>query len=289
MPTTKIAFLGLGLMGSGMAGRLLDAGFPLTVYNRNAERAAPLGARGARVASSPRDAAAGADVIISMLADDDACRSVWLGDHGALSGARRGAILIESSTVTLGWIRELTTAARHAGCDLLDAPVTGSKLQAAGGELLFLVGGAEESLAAARPVLASMSRDIVHLGPGGSGTLMKLINNFMCGVQLASLAEALALIERGGLDVEKAAAVLTGGTPGSPFVKTLAPRMMARNYQPHFLLKLMAKDMRYTQAQGEALGVDLRTAAVTLELLREAIAAGKGEQDLSSVAEMFRE
>jgi 3-hydroxyisobutyrate dehydrogenase len=288
MTKVNVAFLGLGLMGAGMAERILSAGFPLVVYNRNHARASALGAKGARIASTPRDAAKDADVIVSMLADDDACRGLWLGPSGALAGAQRGAVLVEASTVSVGWIRELASASAAAGCELLDAPVTGSKSQAAAGELLFLVGGDERALTHVRPILSAMSRDIVHLGPTGSGTLLKLINNFVCGVQLVSLAEGLTMIERSGLNRDQALAVLTGGAPGSPLVKALAGRMAAQDYQPNFLLKLMAKDLRYAIEQGHAFSLDLATAPAALNVLSQAIDAGLGESDLSAVIELFR-
>src|SRR6186997_2757069 len=163
MSKQRVALIGLGLMGSGMARRLLGAGFPLAVYNRSPERAAPLGAEGARVAASPREAALDAEVILSMVADDAASRAVWLGEDGALAGAARGAVLVDCGTLTVGWIEELSRAAAAAGCSLLDAPVTGSKPQAAAGELLFLVGGSADALEIARPALAVMSRAIVHV------------------------------------------------------------------------------------------------------------------------------
>src|SRR5690606_27039347 len=157
-----IALLGLGIMGSGMARNLLTAGFSLTVYNRSRERAEPFASMAARVASTAREAAEGAEIGISMVADVPASREVLLGEDGALASVRPGTLLIESSTLTVEWVRELGDAAREAGCELLDAPVTGSKIQAAAGELLFLVGGTEAALERARPVLAAMSRDIVH-------------------------------------------------------------------------------------------------------------------------------
>src|ERR1017187_6358075 len=141
MNKPRIAFFGLGLMGSGMARRLLVNGFPLTVFNRNAEKSKPFAAEGAHVAASPREAVAKADVIISMVADDNASRSLWLGENGALAAARSGTVCIECSTVTVGWVRELSAAATARGCEFLDAPVTGSKTQAAASELNFLVGG----------------------------------------------------------------------------------------------------------------------------------------------------
>ncbi len=221
MNSTKVALIGLGTMGAGMAGRLLAAGFPLTVYNRSAAKIQPLVSQGAKPAASPREAAQGTDIIISMVADDAASRQVWLSNNGALDGAIQGALLIECSTISPGWAEELAAEAAKRSCEFMDAPVTGSKPQAAAGQLLFLVGGTDQSLARARPVLAAMSRDIMHLGPVGSGALVKLINNMVCGVQVAAIAEALALIERTDLDTAKALSVLTDGAPGSPLVKAL--------------------------------------------------------------------
>src|SRR4029453_9241606 len=241
MQQTRVALMGLGLMGSGMARRLLGAGFPLAGWNRNPERAKALAAEGAHVAAPPRDSAARADVALSRVADDAASRAVWLGDDGALAGATRGAVLVECSTLTVGWIGQLFREVAARGCELLDAPVTGSKPHAASGELVFLGGGPRPPPEPAGPALAAMSRAILHVGASGRGALLKLVNNFMCGVQAASLAEALALIERSGLDRAKSLELLTTGAPGSPLVKTVAARMTARDYTPNFLLRLMAK------------------------------------------------
>lgn len=275
-------------MGTGMAHRLLAAGFPLAVYNRNSARAVPLAAAGAQVAASPREAAAGAGVIVSMVADDAVSRAFWLGAHGALAGAAPGTLLIESSTLSVGWIGELARAAAAHGCEFLDAPVTGSRNQAAAGELNFLVGGEAATLEKARPVLAAMSRSITHLGPSGSGALVKLINNFVCGVQVAALAEALAMIERSGLDRAKTLEVLTSGAPGSPVVKTVAARMTAPDFTPNFLLRLMAKDLAYAVAEGGRHAVPLTTAAAALGLFEKAVAHGDGDKDMSAVIEQFR-
>lgn len=288
MGPVNVAFLGLGIMGSGMARRILGAGFPLAVYNRDREKAALFGTLGARVADSPRDAAAGADVIVSMVADDAAARAVWLGENGVLSGARTNAVCIESSTVTVRWVRELAAAVATRGGEFLDAPVTGSRLQASGGELTFLVGGSPATLAKARPVLAVMSKAILPIGPVGCGALMKLVNNFLCGVQVASLAEAIALIERAGLDRDKAVEMLTNGAGGSPLVKTIAARMTASDFSPHFFLPLMAKDLTYAMQEAGALSLDLTTAAAAVGAFQRAIAAGHGEKDMSAVIEPLR-
>jgi len=224
-----------------------------------------------------------------MVADDPASRAVWLGEHGALAGAARESVLVESSTLTVSWIEELAREAAARGCELLDAPVTGSKPHAASGELLFLVGGSVSALEVARPALSAMSRAIVHVGATGSGALLKLINNFMAGVQAASLAEALALIESSGLDRTRALEVLTTGAPGSPLVKTLSGRMTARDYTPNFLLRLMAKDLTYALGEGRRHGLSLSTVASALELMNQAIEAGHGDEDFSALVEPLRD
>jgi 3-hydroxyisobutyrate dehydrogenase len=287
-PHTRVALIGLGIMGGGMARRLIGAGFRVSVYNRTTNKADALVADGAYLAGSPREAASRAEVVVSMLADDTASRGVWLGAHGALAGTARGTVLIECSTLSPGWIGELAAAASRQGCELLDAPVTGSRTHAANGELNFLVGGSAAALETARPVLAAMSKSIVHIGPTGSGALLKLINNFLCGVQAASLGEALALIEASGLDRAKALEILTNGAPGSPLVKTLSARMTARDYTPNFLLALMAKDLVYAVAQGGEAGVPLTTARTALDLFARAVADGHGDKDFSAVSEAVR-
>jgi 3-hydroxyisobutyrate dehydrogenase len=288
MTSPRLAFFGLGIMGSGMANRLLGAGFPLTVYNRSREKTAAIAAQGAKVAASPRGAAANAEILISMVADDDASRSLWLGEQGALPAAAPGTLLIECSTLSVGWVRELAAAAATRGCELLDAPVTGSKNQAASGELNFLAGGSAAALERARPALSAMGRSLAHVGPTGSGALLKLINNFLCGVQAVSLAEAIAVIEQSGLDRAKSLDLIVNGTPGSPLFKTLSTRMVARDYTPNFLLSLMAKDLAYALAESRQHGLSLTTVSAALERFRTAVASGHSDKDFSAVAEEFR-
>jgi 3-hydroxyisobutyrate dehydrogenase len=289
MDKPRIAFFGLGTMGGGMARRLLGAGYPLSVYNRSREKAEPFAEGGAVIAATPREAAAGSEIVISMVADDQASRGLWLGLDGALAGAKPGTILIESSTLSVGWIRELAESAGAAGCELLDAPVTGSRPQAAAGELSFLVGGSGTALENVRPVLEAMGKAIVHLGPTGSGSLLKLINNFLCGVQAASLAEAMAMVERGGLNRDAAMTILTNGAPGSPLIKTLSARMTGHDYKPpYFMLRLMSKDLAYAAAEGGAHGIESMTATAALKVFQNAVAHGEGDLDLSAVVEQFR-
>jgi 3-hydroxyisobutyrate dehydrogenase len=288
MAETRIALLGLGLMGTGMAGRLLDAGYPLSVWNRSPGKADALAARGATVAETARAAATGASVVISMLADVPVCRDIWLGRGEALLGCAPGTVLVECSTITVDWVNELNQKAQETGCELIDAPVTGSKVQAAAGQLLFLAGGSASSLTKVDPILRAMGRDVVHVGPTGSGARLKLINNFLSASQVAGLAEAMSLIERSGLDREKALQVLTEGAPGSPIIKTISGRMVSKQYEPHFLLRLMAKDLRYAVAEADQHSLDLDMGRAALRVCEHAMAAGQGEDDMSAVVEQFR-
>jgi 3-hydroxyisobutyrate dehydrogenase len=284
----RITFLGLGLMGAAMARRLLDHGFVLTVWNRNAARADALVKAGARIAATPADGARGAEAVVAMLADDEASRSVWLGESGALAAMDPGALAIESSTLTVGWMRELGAGADTRGVKFLDAPVTGSKPQAEQGALNFLVGGDAATAERARPLFAAMGRGQVHVGPVGSGALLKLINNFMCGVQLASLGEAIAMAQRSGLDVRRTADVLAAGSPGSPIVKMVVERMVSRDYTPNFLVPLMIKDLTYAIETFAAEGIELADARAARERFIEAAAAGHQGKDIAAVVEPLR-
>lgn len=285
MSKPHVALLGLGTMGAGMAGRLLSAGFPLSVYNRNAGRAKPYAERGATVASSPREAASHAEIVISMVADDIASREIWLGPNGALSASKSGAVLIECSTLSVGWIKELASSASQVNCELLDAPVTGTKPHAESGQLLFLVGGSPKALDRVRPLLSVLGRDAIHLGPTGSGALMKLINNFLAAVQAVSFGEALSLIEAGGLDRAKATSILTEGAPGSPILKRVTERVASGDFTPHFHLSLMAKDVTYAIEEGRRRQVNMQTAAAALAAFKQAVASGLGEKDFTAVVQ----
>ena len=286
MSKPKVAILGLGIMGSGMAGRLLSQGFPLTVYTRNREKCAPFVSDGAFAAETPREAASRSQIIISMVSNDEASRAIWLGENGALAGAAEGSLLIESSTLGSNWIHELAVNAAERNCLFLDAPVTGTKPHAASGELLFLVGGSADAVRTAQPVLSVLGRETIHLGPTGSGALMKLVNNFMCGVQAASLAEGLKLIDGGGLDRAKALSILTSGAPGSGIVKRVADRVTANEYTPNFMLRWMAKDLAYAVREASAKKVSLETASAASSIFQRAVAEGHGDEDFSAVTKV---
>ena len=283
MSKPRVAILGLGIMGGGMATRLLSSGFPVSVYNRNREKAKKFGELGAFVASTPREAAGKSEIVISMVADDVASRSIWLGENGALAGAAAGSLLLESSTVSVDWVRELAAAAAKKNCEFLDAPVTGTKPHAAAGELFFMVGGSASGFDRAKVVLSVLGREVVHLGPNGSGALLKLINNFVCGVQAATFAEAMSLVRASKLDLEKSVSVLGNSALASPLIKRMMATMAADDFTPNFPLKLMTKDIGYAMKEGEKLGQRLETASPALEVFKHAVDVGLGDQDFSAV------
>jgi 3-hydroxyisobutyrate dehydrogenase len=288
MSKQRVALLGIGTMGRGMAANLLKAGFPLTVYNRTREKAEPLAAQGATIAGTPAEGAKGADVVISMLADDSASRAAWLGEDGALDTMASGSTVIECSTLTPGWIAELDRQTKSRDIGLVEAPVTGSRPQAEAGQLTFLCGAEAATLDAVRPVLAVMSKAILHLGLVGSGGQLKLINNFLCAAQVASFAEAVAWVERTQLDRTQALDFLKTGAAGSGILNAMTDRMTARTYEVNFLLRLLNKDLRYAQTAAAENGVTLTTAAVTEQLFDKAEQQGLGEKDMSAVIEVLR-
>lgn len=285
----KVGLLGLGIMGGGIAQNVLSHGFPLTVYNRTRAKAEPFAAAGAQIADTPAQAAQDADVIIAMVGDDAASRDVWLGDDGALATAKAGAVIVECSTLTPEWVRELADAAEARGLKFLDAPVSGSKDAAANGQLVLFVGGDAETLELVRPVLEAFSRSIAPLGPIGAGATYKLINNMMAAVHVAALAEGLALAERAGLNMEQLVPLLNNGAVNSTIVRGKLPRMVEHRYDnTDFALKWMQKDVRYALALGDAFGLDLKTVQAADDVLRAAGDKGFGEMDVAAAAEGVR-
>jgi 3-hydroxyisobutyrate dehydrogenase len=260
-----VAFIGLGRMGHGMAGRYLDSGFTVAVWNRSKAKADDLVARGARWANSPADAANGADAIITMVADDEASRAVWLGKDGAAETAKAGALAIECSTVSYQHALDLGRDLRARGLVYIDCPVTGLPNAAAAGKLTLLVGAEPTDLEKARPFLAPLSNTIRHFGAIGTGTVYKLINNLMGAVQIASLAEGLAIAEQAGLDMTLVADAMATGAVASPQVIRHSKRMVARDFSgASFTASLRHKDAAYAVALAEKLlsGVPVSRAAL---------------------------
>ena len=250
----RVAFIGLGRMGHGMAGRYLDAGFTVAVWNRSKSKAEDLIARGARWASSPADAADGADAVVTMVADDEAARSVWLGKDGAATRMKPSSLAIECSTVSHQQALDMARELRGRGLVYIDCPVTGLPEAAAAGKLTLLVGADAADLDRAKPYLAPISSTIRHFGPVGTGTVYKLINNLMGAVQIASLAEGIAMAEQAGLDMNLVAEAMASGAVASPQVIRHSKRMVARDFSgASFTTALRHKDAAYAVTLAESL------------------------------------
>jgi 3-hydroxyisobutyrate dehydrogenase len=250
----RVAFIGLGRMGHGMAGRYLDVGFAVSVWNRSKAKADDLIARGAHWATSPEDAAIDADAVVTMVADDAASREVWLTRDGAGATMKAGTIAIECSTVSYQHALDMARELRGRGLIYIDSPVTGLPDAAAAGTLTLLVGAEPADLERAQPFLAPIGTTIRHFGPVGSGTVYKLINNLMGAIQIAGLAEGLAIAEQAGLDMKLVLEAVETGVAASPQVIRHSRRMAERNFAgATFTAALRHKDAAYAVALAESL------------------------------------
>jgi 3-hydroxyisobutyrate dehydrogenase len=284
---TRVAVLGLGAMGTRMAQRLLASGFEVTVYNRSPARGDDLVAAGATRAASPREAAAGAEIVLSMVSDDPASRAVWAspGD-GALAGLAAGAVAIETSTVSPAWITEFAAlvTARNAYC--LAAPVVGSRPQADTGALQFLVGGDAALLERVRPLLSAMGAAVHHVGRTDHAAILKLAANTLFAVQVAALGEIIALLASAGVDLSNAQQILGQLPVMSPAAKGAAVLIAQGQHAPLFPIDLVAKDLRYFLALSPAGGRAAPLATCTAARYADAIAAGFGACNITAVAQL---
>jgi 3-hydroxyisobutyrate dehydrogenase len=287
----RIAFLGLGRMGSGMAARLLAAGHSLSVYNRTASRAEPLQRLGARVADSARVAAENADIIIGMTADDESSRAMWTGSEGALAAANApDALAIECSTLSHEWVLELAGQVRERRFRYVDAPVTGLPDAAAAGTLTLLVGADPADLDAARPVFASLATRVIHFGPVGQGTAYKLMVNLLGAVQIASAAEGLALAEAAGLDSKLVADAVGSGQAASPQVVRNMRRFVTRDHAGavNFTPALRLKDVEYALRLARSLGVSQAFGEVAAQTYRRLCESGFALDNESRIIDLLR-
>jgi 3-hydroxyisobutyrate dehydrogenase len=280
---TTVAFIGLGAMGSLMAHNLLAAGVNLRVYNRNSARTRAFTELGVAAFETPAQAVQGADFVVSIVADDDATRSVMLGTDGVVSAAASATVIIDSSTNTPMAAREVCEQAALRGLFYLDAPVSGSLPQARAHELVFMVGGDRTAFDRAQPVFASMGRLATYMGSSGSGATIKLINNMLSGTVSTALAEALAVAEAAGLEARAVQEVLGEGATASRLLKGKMPKMLGRDFSPQFQLALMEKDLRYFLALAQALDTPAPIAALVRSQLQSARRAGLGELDVAAV------
>ena len=287
----RIAFLGLGRMGSAMASRLLARGYEVTVYNRTVKRAEPLVAAGAKLARTAREACARAEAVVAMTADDVASRAMWLGDEGALAAPLAAkALAIECSTLSHEWALALAREVSKRGLRYIDSPVTGLPAAAAAGELTLLVGADNEGLDAARPLLDALATRVLHFGPVGAGTAYKLAINLIGSVQIASAAEGLALAERAGLDPRLVVDAIATGQAGSPQVVRNTQRMIEGDFSRDIVFTpvLRLKDIDYALRFAESLGIATPFGAAAREMFAKLIARGAGADHEARVIEVAR-
>jgi 3-hydroxyisobutyrate dehydrogenase len=285
----RIAFLGLGKMGSGMAARLAAAGHALSVVNRTTARADALQKLGARVCDSPRAAAENADVIIGMTADDESSRAMWLAERGALAAANApDALAIECSTLSHAWVLELAARVRERGFRYVDAPVTGLPDAAAAGTLTLLVGAEAAELDAARPVFASLAARVLHFGGVGQGTVYKLMVNLLGAVQIASAAEGMALAKSAGLDARLVADAIASGQAASPQVVRNVRRFVSGEHtgQVNFTPALRLKDVEYALRLAHSIGVPQQFGEVAAGIYRRLCEAGFAADNESRVIDL---
>lgn len=280
----KIGFIGLGTMGLGMAQRLQEAGHSVAGYNRTAARGEPLKAKGGTLAATPHDAVAGADVVFTMLSDDPAVEGILLGERGAMRAANNGTLFVDSSTVTPALSRRCAEEAEKHGLRFLDAPVTGSRNEAANGKLVFIVGGRRGDFDAASPLFDVMGQAKFYCGPAGSGATLKLCNNAISAALTTAMGDVLTVLKASGLEQKNALDFLSEqGAFASRLSRGKLPMMFNEKYSPaNFQLKLMAKDVRYFLALAREFGRTTPAIRETSQLL-EAARPEFGDEDMAAI------
>src|ERR1700728_1350550 len=287
----KVAFIGLGKMGLGMAGRLLEAGHKLNLYNRTADRAESLIRRGAHLYDTPRAACQGVAAFISMVADDTASRAIWLEHDGILAAdPAKDAFAVECSTLSHGWVLQLAAQCLARGLRYIDAPVTGLPDAAAAGSLTLLVGASPGDLDAVRGVLSAMATHTIRFGPIGAGTAYKLIINMIGAVQIASAAEGLAIAERAGLDLAAVADAIATSQAASPQVVRNTRRMVAADHDRNivFTSALRLKDVEYGLCFAREIGIGSPFGALAEGIYRQLCDLGYADFNESKVMDVCR-
>jgi 3-hydroxyisobutyrate dehydrogenase len=285
----KLAFIGLGVMGSPMAAHLARAGHTVTVFNRTDTRAAAwVAAHGGTRAATPKEAAAGADVVLVCVGDDDDVRAVVLGPNGALAGMVAGTLLVDHTTASADLARELAAVCDEAAIGFVDAPVSGGQAGAEKGQLSVMCGGRDEDVARAREVFAAYAKAVAHQGPVGSGQLCKMVNQICIAGVLAGLSEGLAFAQQAGLDPERVIAAIRNGAAQSWQMENRWRTMVAGEFEFGFAVDLMLKDLDICQRTADAVGVQLPITEEVAERYAEVSAMGGGRWDTSSLIALLQ-
>jgi 3-hydroxyisobutyrate dehydrogenase len=276
----RIGVAGLGIMGTGMAKNLASKGYAVTVWNRSPGRSAALGLP---VAATPRELAEQADLVVVCVADPPAVERVVFAEDGILAAARPGFQYIECSTVSPPLVRRVADALAARGAAMLEAPVTGSRLAAENGTLLFMTGGPAELHRELEPVLLAMGSRAIHCGESGQGALMKLVGNTLISFMLEGLCEGLVVAQKGGLSIEKVLEVISASGFASPYFAFKGNAIRERNFDTHFSIDLLVKDQSLMLAEAAAQKTPLPGLAAIREVFQGARGQGLGERDISAV------
>jgi 3-hydroxyisobutyrate dehydrogenase len=266
--TERIGFVGLGIMGGGMASNLVRAGFEVCVWNRTASRAEPVVALGAAQAESPADVARQSDIVITCVSDTPDVEAVILGDDGIIHGARHGMLVIDMSTISPQATRALSAKLHEAGVAMLDAPVSGGSEGAAKGTLSIMVGGAAADVERAMPAFQAMGKTITHVGDTGAGQTVKLVNQVLVVGNCLAMCEALLLAQAGGVDLQKTLDAVAPGAAGSWMLSNRGPQIIRRDWRPGFMIDLQQKDVRLVLDAADELGVPLPATSLIFNLYR---------------------
>ncbi len=284
---TSIGFIGLGLMGRPMANNILKAGFPLTVWNRTPAKAGDLVSAGAKLAANPREVAENADVLITIVSDPPAVEEV-LFKQGALEALRKGSVLIDSSTVSPDLARKVAASCAERGVDFLDAPVTGGTWGAEKGEIVFMIGGKQEVFDRVKPVLETMGKRFFLLGPNGAGQTVKLGMNLLLALEVDALAEAIALVNAGGVQGEKLVEVMQSSMGRAPLLDIKAPLMLKHEFPASFPLRLMHKDVRLALELAGKHGIELPAGAAAFSTYDSVKRQSNDDPDYAAVARFWK-
>jgi len=279
----KVGFVGLGIMGSRMARNLARKGFEVTVWNRTRSRAEPLRAEGIKLAGSPAVLASEVDAFCSCLSDPSAIREVVFAKDGLLTGSKAGQLFIDFSTVSPEFSRELEAGATRQGLDFVEAPVTGSKTGAEKGTLLMMVGAKAQALERAQPVLQAVGEKVIHCGPVGAGSQVKLAGNALISMMLEGLCEAMLLTQRAGVDPRKFLEVVQSSGFRSPYYDFKGPSILRREFETHFSIDLMFKDLSLFLESAARHRIPTPSVAAVKETYQLARAQGKGQMDIGAV------
>jgi 2-hydroxy-3-oxopropionate reductase len=274
----KVGFIGLGIMGMGMARNLLKAGFDLTVWNRTASKAERLAGEGAKRASSPAELAGQCDILILCVSDTPDVEEVLFGEKGAIQGARAGSLVVDCSTISPIRTKEFAAALAEKGAQMLDAPISGGSEGAAQGTLSIMVGGEASQVGRAMPYLQAMGKNITHVGGHGMGQMVKLVNQILVVNGMLALGEAFLFAQAGGLDLEKTLAAVEGGAAGSWALSNRGPQIIERDWRPGFMIDLQEKDLRLILEAADELGVPLLGCSTSFHLYRTLQMRGLGAE-----------